>query len=99
MLKQSFLWLLFYFSCVRMPSIAMTRKSKHGTLLQRNPSSTDALRMDEADFAEHGLRAAYRAGSFVQLGYAGVARNSDRVSTDHFLSELDKACCREKQVN
>ncbi len=34
-----------------------------------------------------------------RLGYAGVARNSDRVSTDHFLSELDKACYREKQVN
>ena len=79
-----------------MPSIAMTRKSKHRKLLQRNPSSFDALRMDEADFAEHGLRAAYRA---FLLGYAGIARNSDRVSTDHFLSELDKACCREKQVN
>ena len=35
----------------------------------------------------------------IRLGYAGVARNSDRVSTDHFLSELDKTCCREKQVN
>ena len=55
--------------------------------------------MDEADFAEHGLRAAYRADSFVWLGYAGFARNSDRVSTDHFLSELDKACYRERQVN
>lgn len=33
------------------------------------------------------------------LGYAGIARNSDRVSIDHFLSELDKACYREKQVN
>ena len=47
-------------------------------------------------FAEHGLRAAYRA---LGLGYAGIARNSDRVSIDHFLSELDKACCREKQAN
>ena len=52
--------------------------------------------MDEADFAEHGLRAAYRAK---WLGCAGIARNSDRVSTDHFLSELDKACGRERQVN
>lgn len=33
------------------------------------------------------------------LGCAGIARNSDRVSTDHFLSELDKACYREKQAN
>lgn len=33
------------------------------------------------------------------LGYDGSARYSDRVSTDHFLSELDKACCRERQVN
>lgn len=33
------------------------------------------------------------------LGCAGFARNSDRVSTDHFLSELDKACRRERQVN
>lgn len=82
-----------------MPSIAMTRKSKHRNLLQRNPSSFDVLRMDEADFAEHGLRAAYRANIPIWLGYAGIARNSDRVSTDHFLSELDKACCREKQVN
>lgn len=55
--------------------------------------------MDEADFAEHGLRAAYRADIPIRLGYAGVARNSDRVSTDHFLSELDKACYRERQVN
>ena len=54
--------------------------------------------MDEADFAEHGLRAAYRAID-IRLGYAGIARNSDRVSTDHFLSELDKACYRERQVN
>ena len=52
--------------------------------------------MGKADFAEHGLRAAHRAFG---LGYAGVARNSDRVSIDHFLSELDKACYREKQVN
>ena len=52
--------------------------------------------MGKADFAEHGLRAAYRA---FRLGYAGIARNSDRVSIDHFLSELDKACYREKQVN
>ncbi len=33
------------------------------------------------------------------LGCDGIARYSDRVSIDHFLSELDKACCREKQVN
>ena len=52
--------------------------------------------MGEVDFAEHGLRAAYRA---LGLGYAGNARNSDKVSIDHFLSELDKACYREKQVN
>ena len=52
--------------------------------------------MGKVNPAEHGLRAAYRA---FKLGYAGFARNSDRVSTDHFLSELDKACCREKQVN
>lgn len=52
--------------------------------------------MGKANFAEHGLRAAYRAS---ELGYAGSARNSDRVSIDHFLSELDKACYREKQVN
>ncbi len=54
--------------------------------------------MGKVDFAEHGLRAAYRA---FRLGYAGIARNSDRVSIDHFLSEseLDKACYREKQVN
>ena len=32
------------------------------------------------------------------LGYAGIARDSDKVSTDHFLSELDKACYRERQV-
>jgi hypothetical protein len=32
------------------------------------------------------------------LGYAGIARYSDRVSTDHFLSELDKACRRERQA-
>ena len=57
----------------------MTRKSKHRKLLQRNPSSFDVLRMDKADFAEHGLRAAYRAFG---LGCAGVARYSDRVSTD-----------------
>ncbi len=52
--------------------------------------------MGKANFAEHGLRAAYQASG---LGYAGIARNSDRVSIDHFLSELDKACYREKQVN
>ena len=52
--------------------------------------------MGKAEPAEHGLRAAYRAFG---LGCAGVARYSDRVSTDHFLSEPDKACCREKQVN
>ena len=52
--------------------------------------------MGKVDFTEHGLRAVYRA---VRLGYAGFARNSDRVSIDHFLSELDKACYREKQVN
>ena len=40
-----------------------------------------------------------RTEPFIWLGYAGVARNSDRVSTDHFLSELDKACYRERQVN
>ena len=33
------------------------------------------------------------------LGCDGIARNSDRVSIDHFLSELDKACRRERQVN
>ena len=52
--------------------------------------------MGKANLAEHGLRAAYRS---FRLGYAGIARNSDRVSIDHFLSELDKACYREKQVN
>ena len=52
--------------------------------------------MGKANFAEHGLRVAYRAFG---LGYAGIARNSDKVSIDHFLSELDKACYREKQVN
>ena len=52
--------------------------------------------MGEVDFAEHGLRAAYRA-PWVRL--RGIARNSDKVSIDHFLSELDKACYREKQVN
>ena len=52
--------------------------------------------MGKADFAEHDLRAAYRVFG---LGYAGIARNSDRVSIDHFLSELDKACYREKQAN
>ena len=26
------------------------------------------------------------------LGYDGIARNSDRVSINHFLSEPDKAC-------
>lgn len=52
--------------------------------------------MGKVDVTEHGLRAAYRA---VRLGYDGIARNRDRVSIDHFLSELDKACCREKQVN
>lgn len=55
--------------------------------------------MDEEYFAEHGLRAAYRADIPIWLGCAGIARNSDRVSTDHFLSELDKACYRERQVN
>lgn len=40
-----------------------------------------------------------RYGTAFLLGCAGFARNSDRVSTDHFLSELDKACYREKQVN
>lgn len=52
--------------------------------------------MGKAYFAEHGLRAAYRAFG---LGYAGFARYSGRVSIDHFLSELDKACYREKQAN
>lgn len=52
--------------------------------------------MGKADFVEDGLRAAHRA---IGLGCAGIARNSDRVSIDHFLSELDKACCREKQAN
>ena len=52
--------------------------------------------MGKVDVTEHGLRAAYRA---VRLGYDEIARNRDRVSIDHFLSELDKACCREKQVN
>jgi len=52
--------------------------------------------MGKANFAEYGLRAAYRAFG---LGYAGIARNSDKVSIDHFLSELDKACYRERQVN
>ena len=34
-----------------------------------------------------------------RLGCAGFARESDRVSTDHFLSEPDKACRRKRQVN
>ena len=53
--------------------------------------------MGEAKPAEHGLRAAYRALTHT-LGYAGIARYSDRVSTDHFPSELDKACYRERQA-
>ena len=51
--------------------------------------------MGETDFAEHGLRAAYRT-AFERLGYAGIARNSDKVSADHFLSELDKVRTRER---
>lgn len=39
------------------------------------------------------------APSIFMLGCDGIARDRDRVSTDHFLSELDKTCCREKQVN
>ena len=50
--------------------------------------------MGEVDFAEHGLR---ELRTKPGLGYAGIARNSDKVSIDHFLSELDKACYREKQ--
>lgn len=34
----------------------------------------------------------------IKLGYAGIARNSDKVSTDHFLSELDKARTRERRA-
>jgi len=32
------------------------------------------------------------------LGYAGIARDSDKVSTDHFLSELDKVRTRERRA-
>ena len=46
---------------------------------------------------EHGLGAAYREGN--PLGYDGIARNSDRVSADHFLPALDKVCFREEQTN
>jgi len=59
--------------------------------------SPHELRTGKEKIAEHGLRAAYRAE--FQLGCAVIARYSDRVSMDHLLSELDKACCREKQVN
>lgn len=52
--------------------------------------------MGKVEPAEHGLRAAHRAFG---LDCAGIARDSDRVSTGHFLSELDKACRRERQVN
>ena len=37
--------------------------------------------------------------SGLPLGCTGIARHSDRVSADHFLPELDKACRRERQVN
>ena len=80
----------------------MTRKSTSGRLLQRIPSPEMAeLRMGKENLTEHGLRAAHRAWIFLQglLGCDGIARNSDRVSIDHFLSELDKACRRERQVN
>ena len=56
----------------------------------------DVLRTGKASIAEHGLRAVHRASG---LGCAGFARESDRVSTDHFLSEPDKACRRKRQVN
>ena len=33
-----------------------------------------------------------------RLGCAGIARDSDKVSTDHFLSELDKVRTRERRM-
>lgn len=64
--------------------------------LQRISSSEDALNMGKAEAAEHGLCAAHRVRG---LGRAGIARDRDRVSIDHFLSELDKAFRRERQVH
>ena len=52
--------------------------------------------MGVTGFAEHGLRAAYRTPR--GLGYAGFARQRDKVSTDHFLSELDKVRTRERRA-
>jgi hypothetical protein len=53
------------------------------------------MRMGKGRSAEHGLGAAYREYSTEYctgiLGYDGSARNSDRVSVDHFPPVLDKA--------
>ena len=74
---------------------AMKRKRTRNRLSQRILSSMDALRTGRAGVAEHGLRAAQRAFGF---GCDGIARHSDRVSINHFWSEPDKACCRERQA-
>ncbi len=81
--------------CVILFKTAMTRKSKQPALRLRIPSSKRRREWEKQNVPNmvsepHTERCA--------LGYAGIARYSDRVSTDHFLSELDKACYREIQA-
>ena len=88
---------LLYFgaNCDIIFLIAMTRKSKRMKLFRESHHRWMCCewvewivpnRVSELHTEPYGV------------GYARIARNSDRVSTEHFLSELDKACYREKQV-
>lgn len=71
-----------------LPNRQKKRKSKQCELLQR---SLFWLRADKAK-ASPNMVLEQRTERNPPLGYDGFARNSDRVSTNIVLSELDKVC-------
>ena len=73
-----------YWIKVNIATKAEKRKSRRHSAFAENPG---LLRRGRGWAAEHGLGAAHRRAF---LGCAGIARDSDRLSADHFPSVADK---------